>query len=79
MDDTVCGGNYLGGRGSLTISSFWCKHNLGSVASGTKNQIHLDEGYLTFVLKMPSLLFEYFKCGFMCVCKYVQNRDVCSI
>lgn len=62
MDSAVCAGggaDYLGGRGSLTISSFCCKHNLGSVASGTRNQINIDEGCLTFVLKMTSLLFEY--------------------
>lgn len=69
MDGTVYGGDYLGRRGSLTISSLCCTHNLGSIASGTQNQINIDEGYLTFVLKMTPLLFEYFKCKLMCACK----------
>ena len=45
MEGTVCGGggDYLGGRGSLAISSFCCKHNVGSVALGTKNQICVDD------------------------------------
>lgn len=57
MDGTVRGGggDYLGGRGSLTISPFCCKHNLGSTGSGAQNQINIDEGYLTFVLKMTPL------------------------
>lgn len=66
MDGTVRGdgggGDYLGGRGSLTISSLWCKLNLLSIASMAKNLINIDEGYMTFVLKITSLL-EYLKGG----------------
>lgn len=67
MDATVHGGgggvDYLGGRGSFTISSLWCKHNLGCDTSGSENQINIDEEYLTFVLKMTPLLLEYFRGG----------------